>query len=66
MSAAARRKIVCCPECKRVMRSCVEIEEDDAEADPHLYLLTAVAGAREQEIHEQLRPFRVEGAISQA
>ena len=84
------------------MRSCVEIEEDDAEADPHLYLLTAsdfltglvkigrshkpydralvladgmpfhlrveciypFAGAKEQEIHEQLRPFRVEGASS--
>ena len=84
------------------MRSCVEIEEDDAEADPHLYLLTAsdfltglvkigrshkpydralvladgmpfhlqveciypFAGAKEQEIHEQLRSFRVEGASS--
>ena len=77
------------------MRSCLEIEEDDSEADPHLYLLTAsdfltglvkigrshkpydralvladgmpfhlrveciypFAGAKEQEIHEQLRPF---------
>ena len=84
------------------MRSCLEIEEDDTEADPHLYLLTAsdfltglvkigrshkpydralvladgmpfhlrveciypFAGAKEQENHEQLRFFRVEGASS--
>ena len=41
MSAATRRRIVCCPECKRVMKSVLEIEEDETEADPHLYLLTA-------------------------
>ena len=84
------------------MKSVLEIEEDETEADPHLYLLTAsefltglvkigrshkpferalqladgmpfhlkalrifpFAGAREQEIHEQLRAFRVEGAPS--
>ena len=84
------------------MKSVLEIEDDETEADPHLYLLTAsdfltglvkigrshkpferalqlsdglpfhlnmfsifpFAGAREQEIHEQLRPFRVEGASS--
>ena len=84
------------------MKSVLEIEEDETEADPHLYLLTAsefltrlvkigrshkpferalqladgmpfhlkvlgivpFAGARGQEIHEQLRAFRVEGASS--
>ena len=84
------------------MKSVLEIEEDETEADPHLYLLTAsdfltglvkigrshkpferalqladgmpfhlkvfsiypFAGAKEQEIHKQLRAFRVEGASS--
>lgn len=102
MSAAIapRRKIVCCPECKKVMRSVLELEEEETEADPHLYLLTPsafltglvkigrthkpfqracqlqdgmpfhlrvecvwpFAGAKENEVHEALRAFRVEAS----